>query len=88
MCAINRGSLDADAVESCLDNRILFGMNCTADFDPLARGYAQLIAQATQFETVLLPCRGAIVACAQDLFIPHREGAHVVAAAGGTLGDD
>jgi hypothetical protein len=53
----------------------------------LSRGDAQFVPQAAQFEAVLEPSGGAVVAGAEDVLVPDGNRTHVVPATGGALAD-
>ncbi len=87
MRAVNGAALDADAVQGCLYDGILLGMDSAADFVPFPRGYIQLVPETPQFETILAAGGSAVVSGGKDVLVFNRHRSDVVTQAGRTLGD-
>jgi len=82
MGAIEGSSLDAHAVEGCLDNYVLLGVYGTADLMPGARGYLTGVSQAAQFKAILQAGSSAVISGGQDMFVPYCHCADVMPQAG------
>ena len=84
---VEGGATDTETVQGGLDDRILFGMQATAEFMPFAGGDTLLLAQTANFKAMTDLGRSAIVAGGDNALVAHEDGPHLTAQAGGTLRD-
>lgn len=87
MRAVYGRAFDGDAMESCLDDRVLLGMDGTADLMPLTRRDRHLIAQAAKFQAIRCARGSPIVSGSQNTLIPDYNRPHVMTSACGALSD-
>ncbi len=71
MCAVERRSLDADAVQRRLDDGVLLGMNCPAQLVVGAGG--NVLAGTAHNVAVVKACRSAVVARGKDALVLYKE---------------
>lgn len=62
MCNIDRGASEVNAVERCLYDYILLGVNPPAYFLPGSRFDIHLVPEAAKFEAILDPGGSAVIA--------------------------
>jgi hypothetical protein len=82
MGSIYCASFKIAAMQSRLNDDVLFGVYGAADFVPFAGWYSKLITQTAQLQAVLETGGGAVIAGSQNMLIPHRHRPDMVTTAG------
>ncbi len=80
--AIERRAVNIRSMLGSLDNRILLGMETSADFVPLPGRDSPLFAETSAIETMLNTRRCAVIARGKNIPVLHDHGTNLAAKAG------